>query len=194
MDATSTFILVRFGLSAILGAGGIACIYFGYRLFRDGSGVAKAIDKIDWKSEKLKVSAAGMSVGSVLMLTSGGWAYLATNSIPKLELAEGNVKITKAPDFNQKLNWAIAIGQPLVTSDQQKVGTITGVLLGKDRSQSTFVVTTNGSSPITLDAKALNFSKTGAVSVGLSKNDLDKLPQTITPENFQKFLKPDVKG
>lgn len=194
MDATSTFILVRFGLSAILGAGGIACIYFGYRLFRDGSGVAKAIDKIDWKSEKLKVSAAGMSVGSVLMLTSGGWAYLATNSIPKLELAEGNVKITKAPDFNQKLNWASAIGQPLVTSDQQKVGTITGVLLGKDRSQSTFVVTTNGSRPITLDAKALNFSKTGAVSVGLSKNDLDKLPQTITPENFQKFLNPDVKG
>ena len=50
MDATSTFILVRFGMSAILAAGGIACIYFGYRLFRDGSGIAKAIEKIDWKS------------------------------------------------------------------------------------------------------------------------------------------------
>jgi hypothetical protein len=194
MDATSTFILVRFGMSAILAAGGIACIYFGYRLFRDGSGIAKAIEKIDWKSKDLKVSAAGMSVGSVLMLTSGAWAYFATNSIPKLELDGGNVKITKAPDFNQKLNWASAIGQPLVTSDKHKIGTITGVLLGKDGSQSTFVVTKNGSSPITLDAKALNFGKSGSVSVGLSKNELESLPQTITPENFQKFLKPDVKG
>ena len=47
-----------------------------------------------------------MSVGSVLMLTSGAWAYFATNSIPKLESAGGNVKITKAPDFNQKTGQA----------------------------------------------------------------------------------------
>lgn len=55
-------------------------------------------------------------------------------------------------------------------------------------------MTTDDSGPITLDSKALNFGKTGSVSIGLSKNELEKLPQTMTPENFQKFLKPDVKG
>jgi hypothetical protein len=74
-------------MSVLLALGGIACIDFGHRLFRDGSGLANAMDKIEWTSEQTKILAAGMSVGSVLMLTSVGWRYFANNSIPKLELA-----------------------------------------------------------------------------------------------------------
>lgn len=84
-----TFATYRFILSLGLVIGGIAAIWFGYRLFANGAGTARAIDKFDFKSTDVKVSAAGMSVGAVLMLTSGVWSYFAYSSFPKLEYAGG---------------------------------------------------------------------------------------------------------
>jgi hypothetical protein len=78
MDLANSFIAVRFAMSVLLAFGGIACIGSGYRLLRDRSGLATATDKIDWTSKQTKTSAARMSVGSVLMLTSVGRARFPT--------------------------------------------------------------------------------------------------------------------
>ena len=170
----NTFIVFRFLMSALLAAGGIACIVFGYRLFRDGTGIVRAIDKIDWKSKQTKVSAAGMSVGSVLMLTSVGWGYFATNSIPKLEVAAaGNIKVTQAPSLNQKVDWASAIGLPVQTTDKHAVGTITGVLVKPDSTVGNFVVSGKDAGPFTLETSKFKFNQTGAV-VDFNKEELDK--------------------
>jgi hypothetical protein len=64
-----------------------------------------------------------MSVGSVLMLTSVGWGYFANNSIPKLELAAGVTKITRAADLKQRYDWASAIGSHVLTTDDKIIGT-----------------------------------------------------------------------
>jgi hypothetical protein len=87
MDLANSVIAIRFAMSVLLALGGIACIVSGYRRLRDRSGLATATDKIDWTSEQTRISAPGMSVGSVLMLTSVGWGYFSNNSIPELELA-----------------------------------------------------------------------------------------------------------
>ncbi|MDE5466266.1 hypothetical protein [Bradyrhizobium sp. CSS354] len=55
----------RFGIAALLIAGGVAAIFWGDRLFLHGSGLSKGIDKLDLKSDWGKVSFAGMSVGDV---------------------------------------------------------------------------------------------------------------------------------
>ena len=175
MEVTTSFIVVRFVMSALLAAGGIACIVFGYRLFRDGTGIAKAIDKIDWKSEQTKISAAGMSVGSVLMLTSVGWGYFANNSIPKLELAAGNVKITQMPNLNQKIAWASAIGVPVETKDKQLIGTITGVVVGPDWKSSNFVVSGKNAPAVTVETGKFRFNNAGSAVVDYNKGDFETL-------------------
>jgi hypothetical protein len=199
MDPTNSFILVRLALSALLGLGGIACIVFGYRLFRDGTGLAKAIEKIDWKTEHTKVSAAGMSIGSVLMLTSVGWGYFANNSIPKFELAAGVTRITSTPDLNQRYNWANAIGSHVLTTDDKIIGTIIGVLVGKDTGKSRFVLSKPGDEmPIQFDAKNLASSKPGTSYLDLSKKDFEtkyEAPHVDGVEDaVKKFLDPDYKG
>ena len=198
MDPTNSFILVRFAMSTLLGLGGIACIFFGYRLFRDGSGLARAIDKFDWKSETTKVSAAGMSVGSVLMLTSVGWGYFANNSIPKLELAGGNTKITSIPDLKQRYNWASAIGSPVLTKDNKSVGTITGVLTGADSGKSRFVLSRPGEVPTQVDSQSLVFDKGGSASIDLNKKDFETKYEEKdwgkADDSVKKLLNPDFKG
>src|SRR5258705_2265854 len=129
MEIAGNFVIFRFLISALLAAGGIACIYFGYCLFRDGAGVAKAVEKFDLKSERIKISTAGMSVGAVLMLTSGAWGYFASSSITRFELAGGDLKIAKkaTPVTGQALTeWTYVIGKPVVTKDNQTIGQITG--------------------------------------------------------------------
>ena len=194
MDPTNSFIFVRFAMTTLLGLGGISCIIYGYRLFRDGTGLAKAVDKFDLKTEQTRVSAAGMSVGSVLMLTSVGWGYFCSSSIPRLELEPGITKIGSIPDFREKYNWASAIGEPVVTTDKQQVGTITGVITGQDDGQSRFVLTKKGDSPVTVDAKKFKFSPSGSVSLGMSKKDFDTLYDArVDPESYKKF-NPEFKG
>jgi hypothetical protein len=198
MDPTNSFILVRFAMSTLLGLGGIACIVFGYRLFRDGTGLARAIDKFDWKSEHAKVSAAGMSVGSVLMLTSVGWGYFANNSIPKLELAGGFTKITSIPELKQRYDWASAIGSPVLTKDKKSVGTITGVLVGRDSGRSRFVLSKPGELPVQVDSGSLMFDKSGSASIDLSKEDFETKYEGNyvgkLDDSIKKLLNPDING
>ena len=77
--------IFRFAISCLLAAIGLAAIYFGYRLFADGAGIAKGVKRFDLKTEKFKVSFAGMSVGGILMRTSAVWCYFAYGSVPRLE-------------------------------------------------------------------------------------------------------------
>ena len=94
MDGVAeTFSTYRFVLSLALVVGGIVAIWFGYRLFATGAGTAQAIDKFDFKNNEVKISAAGMSVGAVLMLTSSVWSYFAYSSFPKLEANRDTIKI-----------------------------------------------------------------------------------------------------
>lgn len=198
MDPTNSFILVRFAMSALLGLGGIACIIFGYRLFRDGTGLAKAVDKFDWKSDHAKVSAAGMSVGSVLMLTSVGWGYFANSSIPKLELAGGFTKISNIPELKQRYDWASAIGSPVLSNDKQPIGTITGVLVGKNSGKSRFVLSKPGELPTQIDSGSVSFDKSGSASINLSKEDFqNKYEGTFIgklDDSVKKLLNPDING
>jgi hypothetical protein len=68
----NVFAVGRMLFSALLAAGGIAAIWFGYRLFLQGAGLHRGVDKFDLKSDWGKISFAGMSVGGLLMLTAGG--------------------------------------------------------------------------------------------------------------------------
>jgi hypothetical protein len=176
MEIAGSFVIFRFLISAVLAAGGIACIYFGYCLFRDGSGVAKAIDKFDLKSEQIKISTAGMSVGAVLMLTSGAWGYFATSSIPKFELAGLKIGNNVTPVDEKMLSeWAGVIGKPVVTKDKQPIGQITGFVKNaraKDGKQ--YLVQSSQSNGYVISDTGFNIGDPGQpATTSLSKAQLE---------------------
>ena len=110
----------RFVLSLVLAAGGIACIWYGYRLFADGAGQARSVEKISLKNREFALSASGMSVGGLLMLTSGLWSYFAYSSIPRLEIAGDAIKIV-SPSSSGSENPKVTILKTVKT-DPPNVG------------------------------------------------------------------------
>ena len=86
----------RFGISILLAAGGIVYIFFGYRLFSEGAGLYKSLNKLAIKHNEFSVSITGMSTGGLLMLTSAAWAFYSYSSIPHFETSSGgNIKIAE---------------------------------------------------------------------------------------------------
>jgi hypothetical protein len=166
--------------------GGIAAIYFGYRLFASGAGLAKAIDKLDFKNTSVKVSAAGMSVGAVLMLTSGVWSYFAYSSFPKLQMAGDNIVIGNLSIPNSQGNSEVAlskvVGAPVFASDKQQIGNISQILLNEKAHATGVIVNVAGSSgkkAVLVDPTALNFEKSGSqlnAVFKMNKGEFDKAP------------------
>jgi hypothetical protein len=91
------FASYRFGISILLALGGIICIIFGYRLFNQGAGLYKSINRFAIKHSEFSVSITGMSTGGLLMLTSAAWAYYCYSSIPHFETVVGGcIKIARS--------------------------------------------------------------------------------------------------
>ena len=148
----NTFAVGRMLFSALLALGGIAAIWFGYDLFLRGSGLAKGLDKLDFKADWGRVSFAGMSVGGVLMLTAGVWGGLAYLSVPTLEQGSDVLRITdtfkslqgQGPAYASAWPGLPPIGTPVIASDKKPVGTITSVLLNKSNKPTGYVVDAQG--------------------------------------------------
>jgi hypothetical protein len=168
----------RFGIAALLIAGGIAAIFWGYQLFLHGSGLSKGIDKLDFKSDWGKVSFAGMSVGGALMVTSifwGGFAYL---SVPKLELAGDLTKITQGPNSTTTGSAAIAsaVGATIVGTDKTMLGTIKDVILSSPTQAAGYVVDLAGNKQdVFLGANTVTWGNAGTASVNLTTDQFLKL-------------------
>jgi hypothetical protein len=150
----------RFGIAALLIGGGIAAIFWGYRLFLHGSGLSKGIDKLDFKSDWGKVSFAGMSVGGALMVTSVFWGGFAYLSVPKLELAGDVTKITQGPSptmTSDSATVASAVGATIISKDKTPVGTITDVIMASPTQAAGYVVDLAGNknSDVFLGANAV---------------------------------------
>src|SRR5579884_4256721 len=136
------FTILRFLLSVGLIIGGVSAIWFGFRLFSTGAGTARAVDKLDLKIQDVKIAAAGMSVGSVLMLTSGVWGYFAYSSFPKLEMAGDTLKIANVSVPSNRVG--VVVGTPVYLSGtNSKVGEISQVLVN-GKHQATGVVVGTG--------------------------------------------------
>jgi hypothetical protein len=170
----------RFGIAAMLIVGGIAAIFWGYRLFLHGSGLSKGIDKLDLKTDWGKVSFAGMSVGGALMVTSVFWGGFAYLSVPKLELAAGSTKITEAPAAATTASAATAsaVGATIVGKDKSTVGTIKDVIMASPTQAAGYVVDLEGAktSNVFLGANAVTWgNKPGTASVQLTEDQLYKL-------------------
>jgi hypothetical protein len=88
-QVAATFASYRFGISILLAVGGIICIFFGYRLFSQGAGLYKSLNKLAIKHNEFSVSVTGMSTGGLLMFTSAAWAYYCYSSIPHFETNPG---------------------------------------------------------------------------------------------------------
>jgi hypothetical protein len=185
------FALFRFILSFGLVIGGIAAIWCGYRLFADGVGTARAVDKFDFKSTEVRLSTAGMSVGAVLMLTSGFWSFFAYSSFPKLEASASTIKIgnLNLPLSGDGIQLTKVIGTPVYAKDKEKLGTISHVLVnGKAQAIGVVVQTSDGPSSrkVVLDPNALRFEKMGSsldAVVKMGKSQFDQVPDmAYTPQ------------
>jgi hypothetical protein len=181
----------RFGIAAMLIIGGIAAIFWGYRLFLHGAGLSKGIDKLDLKSDWGKVSFAGMSVGCALMVTSVFWGGFAYLSVPKLELAANSTKITEGPaSVNTSATaTASAVGATIVGKDKSTVGTIEDVIMASPTQAAGYVVDLEGSktSKVFLGADTVTWGvKPGTASVQLTQDQLYKLkPVSKVQEKWQ---------
>ena len=172
-SVASQFAMYRFGLSAILAFGGIVCIFCGYRLFMNGAGLAKAIEKFDFKNNNHRISAAGLSVGAVLLLTSGFWGYFSYSSFPRLEIAGDFIKITGVPIER-------VIGTPVVTANKENVGTIADVLMNS-KAKTTGIVVKIDKSPtgkkVVVDPKDFDFALSkGSAVIKLTGDALRNSP------------------
>ena len=187
-DVASNFAMYRFVLSAILATGGIACIYFGYRLFSSGSGLSRGLDKFSLKNRDFQVSAAGMSVGGVLMTTSAFWAYFAYASVAKLEIAGDRTLITEKKDASVVAQGNAAEGHSAVGANvytigaARPVGKVIDVLVDKSARATGYVVTTDGGKTVLVRPALLEFgdvpqSNEDAVIVRTTREQLDRLPE-----------------
>lgn len=187
MTSADYVIFSRVGLSLVLALGGIAAIFWGYRLFANGSGIAKAVDKFDFKSEAVKVSAAGMSVGGVLMLTSGFWGWLAYSSAPKYEVAGDFLKVSKSAPSTNYAGWdGPLIGSQVLTAKKEPAGEITNVLIGMGTKPTGLVVDLQKmgiSKKVVLDASKLEASTHGSFATGLSKSQFEALKEYTGPNS-----------
>lgn len=168
----------RFAIAALLVAGGVAAIFWGYRLFLHGSGLSKGIDKLDFKSDWGKVSFAGMSVGGALMVTSVFWGGFAYLSVPKLELAGDVTKITQAPISATTGSAAIAsaVGATIVGNDKTTLGTIKDVIMYSPTQAAGYVVDIAGNKQdVFLGANAVSWGKAGTASVHLTTDQFMQL-------------------
>lgn len=188
MTSADYVIFSRVGLSLVLALGGIAAIFWGYRLFASGSGIARAVDKFDLKLDAVRVSAAGMSVGGVLMLTSGFWGWLAYSSAPKYELAGGFIKVTKGTPTINYAGWDLPplIGSQVLTAKKEPAGEITNVLVGLGSKPTGLVVDLQKmgiSKKVVLDASKLEASTHGSFATGLSKSQFEALKEYTGPNS-----------
>lgn len=185
MTSADYVIFSRVGLSLILALGGIAAIFWGYRLFANGSGIARAVDKFDLNSDVVKVSAAGMSVGGVLMLTSGFWGWLAYSSAPKYEVAGDFLKITKNAPAIDYAGWnGPLIGSPVLTAKKEPAGEITNILIGTGSKPAGLVIDLKKMGldrKVVLDASKLEASTHGSFATGLSKSQFEALKEYTGP-------------
>jgi hypothetical protein len=187
----NAFAYGRFAIAALLVFGGIAAIYWGYRLFLHGAGLSRAIDQLDFKSDWGKVSFAGMTVGSALMVTSVFWGGFAYMSVPKLELAGDLTKITQVPVTNTgPADVASAVGATIIDKDKATIGTIKDVVLTSPTQAAGYVVDLAGSKPsgkpVFLGANAVTFGKGGTASVHLSTDQFLQLnPVTKSDDKRQ---------
>jgi hypothetical protein len=169
----------RFAIAALLIVGGIAAIFWGYRLFLHGSGLSKGIDKLDFKSDWGRVSFAGMSVGGALMVTSVFWGGFAYLSVPKLELAGDVTKITQVPNSTTgpAAVAASAVGATIVGKDMSTLGTITDVIMASPTQAAGFVVDLAGNkkSDVFLGANAVTLGKANTASVNLTTDQFLQL-------------------
>jgi hypothetical protein len=169
----------RFAIAALLIGGGIAAIFWGYRLFLHGSGLSKGIDKLDFKSDWGKVSFAGMSVGGALMVTSVFWGGFAYLSVPKLELAGDVTKITQAPISTTTGSAVIAsaVGATIIGKDKSTLGTIKDVIMTSPTQAAGYVVDLAGNkqSDVFLGANAVTWGTPGTASVHLSTDQFLQL-------------------
>ena len=181
----------RFVIAALLIAGGIAAIFWGYQLFLHGSGLSKGIDKLDLKSDWGKVSFAGMSVGGALMVTSVFWGGFAYLSVPKLELAGDLTKITQAPLYKTTGSAAIAsatVGATIVGKDKSTLGTIKDVIMASPTQAAGYVVDLAGNkqSGVFLGANDVTWGTAGTASVHLSRDQFYQLkPVSKAPYEWQ---------
>jgi len=181
----------RFGIAALLVGGGVAAIFWGYRLFLHGSGLSKGIDKLDFKSDWGKVSFAGMSVGGALMVTSVFWGGFAYLSVPKLELAGDVTKITQAPISTTTASAASAVGATIIGKDQTKLGTIKDVIMTSPTQAAGYVVDLAGNkqSDVFLGANAVTWGTPGTASVHLTTDQFLQLkPVTKVQDKWQWHL------
>jgi sporulation protein YlmC with PRC-barrel domain len=96
MDHLATDVaMYRFIITCVLATVGGVAVLFGYLLFSRGSGLFKSIDKLAIKGRDFSVSVSGMTAGAVLMGTSIGWGYWSYSSVPRLEMAGDNVKVSR---------------------------------------------------------------------------------------------------
>jgi len=122
-------------------------------LFASGAGIAQGVDKLAFKSKEFQISTAGMSVGGVLMLTSGAWAYFSYASVPKLNMAGDLITIGEASP---------AIGLPVYSSKNEPVGRISGVIANqKDKPTGYIVETPNEQRKVVVDQRLLEFKTRG---------------------------------
>jgi hypothetical protein len=182
------FAVGRMLFSALLAAGGIAAIWFGYKLFLQGSGLHKGVDKLDFKADWGKISFAGMSVGGLLMLTAGVWGSLAYLSIRKLEQGSDVLRITDTFKYLQGPGYAQAFpslpppGTPVRASDKALVGTVTSVLLNKQNRPFGYVVDGTGDNKgdLVFSPYAASYSN-GNVTLKFTKDQIDRLWKTEIP-------------
>lgn len=90
-NAVLVTILVRAALAALLVLGGVLALYFGYRLYRTGAGLAADDTKIETKQIKINLR----NVGAGVMLTAVAWAGLGYLTTPSFKSAGGDVTVAQ---------------------------------------------------------------------------------------------------
>jgi hypothetical protein len=133
-------------------AGGVICVWFGYKLFSTGSGLYKSVDKLAIKHREFTVSVTGMSAGGFLMLTSALWGFFAYSSVPHLELSgQDSIKIVRGPEdeiknlepptnvitlmpqFGRPSGMQPIVGTRLNDKEGREIGVIQSVVFDHDR-------------------------------------------------------------
>jgi hypothetical protein len=197
-DVAASLELHRFILCVALAFVGALAICLGYILFSRGAGLLKAIDRLAIKKSEFNVSITGMSAGAVLMLTSVVWGYWSYSAAPRLELAGNLLRITSVSNNSSvassvDLPYAKLTGSDVFGADKQKIGTITGVLVGKDSMAKAFTVDVevpqNGQKQVLIDAKDFALIPNGAdrPSVflgGIGRGDAIQSATTIQPDTL----------
>jgi hypothetical protein len=212
MTEGALFAVLRFMISATLAGGGVACIIYGYKLFASGAGLAKGADKFDFKSRQVKISAAGMSVGGILLLTSTAWGYFAYSSVPKLRLAGTNLEITYAPsggplaavDIRKNKSDAAGdlpvIGVPVLAKgrngENRKIGEITNWIVGSEGASTGLVVkyvpgrSTEKETFVICDPETLDFVKTDQGVAAVLKKEPGATFQDVASQHQTTFPAP----